>query len=131
MTGTATARAHPALRLVLCDDAVAYPLMVAAWLRALDGLELVAVLPDLAALRARVADLAPDVVLLDVVLPDGRVDRGLVDALRTAGGPDLRVVLVSNHLPDDLEQIAAEAGVDAWCSKIDGADGLLGALQQA
>ena len=105
--------------------------MVGAWLVELDGLALVAVLRSRAELLAGITALDADVLLRDVVLPEGPVDAALLRTLRGASTRPLRVVLISSFPPDELGAIAEQTGADGWCSKAGGVDGLLSALQSA
>jgi DNA-binding NarL/FixJ family response regulator len=69
-----------------------------------------------AALRA-VAELEPDLVILDLRMPD--LDGiGVLRALQAQDPPpDCRVVLISATLDDALEAEAMDAGADACLSK--------------
>ncbi|HWT93653.1 MAG TPA: response regulator transcription factor [Solirubrobacteraceae bacterium] len=89
-----------ALRVVLCDDAIGFPDLVASWLQDEPGIELVAAVGSATELRETLPHHAPDMVLLDLMLPEGQTGPELVDHIR-ATVPGVRVVLVSS-LPKDL-----------------------------
>ena len=104
------------LRVLICDDAVGFPSLVRMWLGEDEGMEAVGVVTTAAELFERLDEHAPDVVLLDLVLPDGAASPELVATLRERR-PGLRVVLVSSLPEHRLEQEAARVGADARCPK--------------
>lgn len=105
-----------ALRVLLCDDAVAYSAIVARWLAPLPDVELVGAVDTGTALLEAVPRLQPDVILLDVVLPDGDSDAERVAQLR-ALLPGVWIVLVSSMSPAKLATLAREIGANTSCSK--------------
>lgn len=116
------------LRVLLCDDAVAYSAIVARWISAADGVELIGAV-DTAALLFEVApSMAPDVILLDIVLPDGDSDARRVARLREMV-PGVRIVVVSGTPPDALARTAQAMGADSSCSKATGPDELVAAIR--
>lgn len=114
-------------RVVLCDDAIGFPELVAAWLDAADGIELVGRTPTWSGLEALLPDARPDVVLLDFMLPEGPADPARIAAIRRLV-PGVRVVLVSSLPAVQLEDQARRLQVDAWCPKTTGAPQLLAAV---
>jgi len=78
------------------------------------GYELVGEAGTSAAALADAPDLEPDVVMIDVVLPDGRgfdLARLLRELL-----PEATIVLCSGAVPDVARETAA-AGADGWLDK--------------
>ncbi|MBL9186354.1 MAG: response regulator transcription factor [Opitutaceae bacterium] len=111
--------ATPRLRLLLVDDSE----VVRTGLRALLGLEpsfeIVGEAGNVAAAVAANAALKPDVVLLDIRLPDGTG----IDACRRmlAATPDVRVLIVTSVLDDAIVDDAIRAGAHGYLLKeIDG-----------
>jgi two-component system response regulator DesR len=104
------------VRVVMCDDSFGFRSLVRARLRADDRLELVGMAEDVGQLRRLLPSTRPDVVLLDLVLPDGDDPVALVAELRAAK-PGLRIVLVSSLVAGELERTAASAGVDSYANK--------------
>jgi DNA-binding NarL/FixJ family response regulator len=104
------------LRVLVCDDSMGFPALVAAWLdddarfdhagTAQTGTELL----DLAHTTPA------DVVLLDLVLPDVDNPAALVRQLHDLL-PGVKVVLVSSLAAAELERAAAAAGADGWVHK--------------
>ena len=83
---------EPVVRVVLADDSEDYRALVALRMRRRADVDLLAAVPDgEAALRA-VADLAPDVVLLDVSMP--RLDGFAVARRIRATAPHTRIVML-------------------------------------
>ncbi|MDP3070320.1 MAG: response regulator transcription factor [Opitutaceae bacterium] len=111
--------AAPRLRLLLVDDSE----VVRAGLRALLGLEptfeIVGEAANVAAAVAANAALKPEVVLLDIRLPDGTG----IDACRRmlAATPDVRILIVTSVLDDTIVDDAIRAGAHGYLLKeIDG-----------
>jgi two-component system response regulator DevR len=117
----------PRLRLLLVDDSE----VVRAGLRALLGLEpgfeIVGEAANVAAAVAANAQLTPDVVLLDIRLPDGTG----IDACRRmiAATPAVRILIVTSVLDDTVVDHAIRAGAHGYLLKeIDGR-GLVAAIR--
>lgn len=117
----------PRLRLLLVDDSE----VVRAGLRTLlslePTLEIVGEAANVAAAIATNAQLKPDVVLLDIRLPDGTG----IDACRRmlATTPDVRVLIVTSVLDDAIVDDAIRAGAHGYLLKeIDGR-GLVAAIR--
>lgn len=100
------------LRVVLCDDAVGFPDLVAGWLQGDDGMELVATTGSSTELLEVLPSQAADVVLLDLMLPEGTTTPELVERVRTLA-PGARIVLVSSLPADLLETEVVRTGADA------------------
>jgi DNA-binding NarL/FixJ family response regulator len=105
------------VRIFLCDDAFGFADLISSWCSDEPDLELAASTSDATSMLAGLAAAAPDVLLLDFMLPEGEASPELVGLIRERV-PGVRVVLISS-MPDD--RLAAEAertGVDAFCSKV-------------
>jgi DNA-binding NarL/FixJ family response regulator len=91
-----------------------------------DGWRVVGEAADGAAALAAVPELEPDVLLLDVYLPDAS---GL-ELARTihAAHPELMVVLVSTHDSGDFRQLARDAGALGFLAKAELSGPALGEL---
>lgn len=119
--------AAPRLRLLLVDDSE----VVRAGLRALLGLEptfeIIGEAPNVADAVAANDRLKPDVVLLDIRLPDGTG----IDACRRMlkATPDVRILIVTSVLDDAIVDDAIRAGAHGYLLKeIDGR-GLVNAIR--
>lgn len=119
--------AAPHLRLLLVDDSE----VVRAGLRSLLGLEptfeIVGEAANVAAAIAANGRLKPDVVLLDIRLPDGTG----IDACRQMlkATPDVRILIVTSVLDDAIVDDAIRAGAHGYLLKeIDGR-GLVNAIR--
>jgi DNA-binding NarL/FixJ family response regulator len=88
------------------------------------GLEVVGEVADAADLLAQVKAVSPDIVLLHWRLR-GWSAAGSLCGLREAV-PDLAVIVLSGH--PEVEEAALAAGADAFVSKTDPAERLLGAI---
>jgi DNA-binding NarL/FixJ family response regulator len=100
-------------RVLIVDDHARFRALARRTLQA-DGYEVVGEAPDGAAALAAVAALHPDLVLLDVGLPDvSGLD--LARALTAGGGPD--VVLVSTRDAEDYAQLARHHGALGFVPK--------------
>ena len=104
------------LRVAICDDALTFPALARSWLQQDGEIEIVAVCTTAAALLAQVEEDQPDVVLLDIVLPDSEAPAETIAALRRLA-PSCGVVLCSGMSPAHVEQAGIEAGADGWTSK--------------
>lgn len=121
--------AQLAIRVALCDDSIGFRTLVRSWIAAEDGLELVGAAEDGAGVRRLVAQAGPDVLVLDLVLPDVDDAQTLVAELR-ALHPGLRIVLMSSLEARALARAAAAAGVDAHLHKATTAPALCDLLRQ-
>ena len=111
------------IRVAFCDDAAGFPLLLTAWIRDMDGVELVgsaSVAPDLLALLPRAR---PDVVLLDLLLPGGAATGALLDEIRGCA-PGARIILMSSLRLPALQEQADSLGADGVWSKAAGSDAL-------
>jgi DNA-binding NarL/FixJ family response regulator len=113
--------------VLLVDD---HPLFLDGVRAALAGqpdLEVVAEAHDVRSALERVADVAPDVVLMDLNLPDGNG----VDATRSvlASRPETRVLVITMNADDDAVVAAMRAGARGYVVKGAGRDDLLHAVR--
>ena len=114
--GRATEGTRPVGVLVV-DDSLVFRTGMTRAVQACDGMELIGEADGgEAALRA-VAELDPDLVILDLLMPD--LDGiGVLRALHAQDPPPgCRVVLISATLDDSVEAEAMAAGADACLSK--------------
>ena len=114
--GRGTEGARPAGVLVV-DDSLVFRTGMTRAVQACDGMVLIGEADSgQAALRA-VAELEPDLVILDLRMPD--LDGiGVLRALHAQDPPpDCRVVLISATLDDAVQAEAMAAGADACLSK--------------
>jgi DNA-binding NarL/FixJ family response regulator len=118
------------IRVAICDDSLGFPMLVRAWLRADARFQDVGIADCGERLKDLVAAEKPDMVLLDLVLPDVDDPAPLVRVLHELHAP-IRVVLASSMSEDALSRAAGAAGVDGFVHKSAGPDVLLGALHRA
>lgn len=104
------------MRVLVCDDALGFPALVASWLDAAADVEHVGTTTTATELLDVVAARAPDVVLLDVMLPEGQTSSELVQQVRDSV-PGVRVILVSSLPTAQLEKEVRRTGADAGCPK--------------
>ncbi len=105
---------RPTMRVLIVDDHARFRALARRTLQA-DGYEIVGEAPDGAAALAAVAELHPDVVLLDVGLPDVSgldLAQQFFDQL---DGP--QVVLVSTRDAEDYEDLARSHGACGFVPK--------------
>ena len=107
-----------------------FPMLVGAWLGGDPRFEVVGTVDAGEPLKRLVAAERPDVVVLDLVLPDVDEPGVLVRDLR-AVHPGLRVLLVSSAVEDVLEAAARDAGSDGHARKSSAPDVLLDAVERA
>lgn len=101
--------------VVLADDHAVVRGALRSLLEGQEGLEVVAEVGDLAGARAAVAEQAPDVLLLDVNMPDG-LGVDAVAELR-ASAPATRVVLLTMERDLSLARRALDAGALGYLFK--------------
>ena len=119
------------VRILICDDAVAFATLVGHWLSRCEDLEVVGVARSGHDALALAEELTPDVILLDHLLHD--VPRGseeLGPQLRDLL-PEMAIVLVSGMPEADLAGFAERCGADAHLSKGSGPDALCAAVRAA
>jgi DNA-binding NarL/FixJ family response regulator len=111
------------VRVFVCDDSVGYATMLSGWATSVDGIELVGVAASAQEMLRQVPAARPDVILLDLMLPEGPSSPELVGELR-AMAPGVRIVLLSSMPDERLTDEAARVGADAHSSKMTSVDGL-------
>jgi DNA-binding NarL/FixJ family response regulator len=119
------------VRVLICDDAVAFATLVRHWLSGRPGFEVVGTATSGSQALEGVIRLMPDVIVLDHILydvPGGSAE--LVPLLRRAH-PELRIVLVSGMSADRLGPIAARCGADGFVSKASTTDEICEAIRLA
>src|SRR3954452_12115818 len=110
-----------AVRVLVCDDSLGFPALVASWLDA-DGRFAPVGPPDGGRALLRLAQSTPaDALVLDLVLPDVDNPGQLVRELRGLQ-PELKVLLVSSLHEAELARAADAAGVDGHLHKLTNAD---------
>jgi DNA-binding NarL/FixJ family response regulator len=119
-----------ALRVLLCDDAIGFPDLVASWIAAAPDLELVATASDATEMLEVLPDAAPDVVLLDLMLPEGLSSPELVRRVRELA-PGVRVILISSMPAAQLAGEGERTGVDALSPKWTTAEAMLALVRGA
>lgn len=115
------------MRVVLIDDDARFGELVSSVV-ADDGIDVIIVHHRAAGAVDVVVREAPDVVVLDVVLPDGD-GLDVVDALRSAGST-VPVVLFSSLFDRRVAGTAAALGL-RYVEKADGVDALVEAVRAA
>lgn len=115
------------IRLLVVDDHPLFRDGVRAALAGSPDIEVVGEAPDVATALTLAAEAAPDVVLMDLQLPDGSgVD---ATAALLAAHPDLRVLVVTMSTDDDAVVAAMRAGARGYLVKGSGRGELLDALR--
>src|SRR5690349_18856573 len=105
-----------ARRVLVVDDHPSFRRCARAMLEA-EGFEVVGEAADGEGALARAAELAPDLVVLDVQLPD--LDGFEVAAKLLADAPDLAIVLVSSREAKDYGPLIERSGVRGFIFKAD------------
>jgi len=117
------ARTH-AIRVLLCDDALGFPRLVARWLARGEGFEYLGLAKSATELLEVAGGLGPDVILLDYMLPEGPASPELVGQLR-ALVPEVRIVLISSLNGPELSAEAERIHADGHCPRATKAEYLL------
>lgn len=119
----------PAITVLLCEDSFGFRMLACAWLDEAEDIELIGVAETGQEAVDLAAELHPQVVLLDHLLPDADSST-LVTRLREAA-PGIAIALVSGMPHDTLGEEAQRAGVEAYCSKASEPSGFLAVVRQA
>ena len=104
------------IRVLICDDSLGFPTLLQTWLRDDGRFEVVGRATGGEQAKSLVASAAPDVIVLDLLLPDVPDPPTLVRDLR-ALHPGLRVLIISSLARELLEEAANAAGADGWVNK--------------
>ena len=105
------------LRVFVCDDSFGYPTLVRTWCEEFAGVEPVGVATTAAEMREMLPASRADVVLLDLMLPDGIASPELVAEMRELM-PGVRVVLTSAMTDEILLRESRRIGADAHLTKL-------------
>ncbi len=127
--GIDMARSGAVIRVVIVDDHEVLRAGTRQVLETSDDVVIVGEADDASAALAMVDNLAPDVMLIDVRLPD----RDGIDVARqlTVTHPKVRVVVLTAYDDPDLMRAALEAGVTGYLLKTMPRDELVGAVRAA
>jgi two-component system invasion response regulator UvrY len=116
-------------RLVIADDHELIREGIKKIVRPCPDMKIVGEAADLEQALALIAQVRPDVAVLDITLPDCDGLDGLL-ALRRHF-PDVRVVMLSMHPEERYAQAAVRAGAYGYVSKAEAASELVHAIRQA
>src|SRR4051794_23869396 len=108
-------RSRRMIRLLICDDAVAFSTLLSHYVEEMDDVELIGITHTAAATIERATELLPDVILIDHLLEDATSEE-LVPQLRLKV-PNAALLLVSGMPTALLAETARTAGADAFISK--------------
>jgi DNA-binding NarL/FixJ family response regulator len=117
------------IRVLVVDDHQIVRDGLTALLGALDGMTVVGTASDGRDAVHQVDDLTPDVVLMDIQMPEADG----IEATRriSARHPDTRVVMLTMNEDDETVLSAIRAGASGYLLKGSGADEVAGAIQAA
>ena len=117
------------IRVLLVDDHAVVRSGLRAFLELLDDIEVVGEASDGAEGVRRVAELAPDVVVMDLLMPvmDGIA---ATQAIRAAH-PDVEVLALTSFIEEDKVTAALEAGASGYLLKDADADEVAAAIRSA
>jgi DNA-binding NarL/FixJ family response regulator len=110
----ASGASSPPVRVLLCDDAVAFSALFKRWMEQC-GMELVGQVESDDEAVAIATEEQPDVVVIDHLLSDVTSDT-LAPRLREAA-PESRLLVISGMPDDVLAKVAEAAGADGHLSK--------------
>jgi DNA-binding NarL/FixJ family response regulator len=117
------------IRVMLCDDAVAFGFLFQQWLQDCDDLDFVGLADSGETAIALAARVSPDVIVVDHLLRDTTSDE-LAPQLRSVA-PRAAILLISGMSPDTLALMGREAGADGQVSKAATAQEMCGAIRVA
>jgi DNA-binding NarL/FixJ family response regulator len=113
-----------AISVLIVDDHPSFR-ATARLLLEMEGYDVIGEAPDGASALIRARELTPDVVLLDVNLPD--ID-GFDVAARLSNGDGPKIVLISSRDGSDFGPLVSRSGALGFISKADLSGATLGAL---
>lgn len=120
---------HTLIRLVIADDHELIREGIKKIVRSCADLKIVGEAADLKQTVALIAQVHPDVVVLDLTLPDADALDGLAELRRLF--PGLRVVILSMHPEERYALAALRAGALGYVSKARAAAELVDAVRRA
>jgi DNA-binding NarL/FixJ family response regulator len=118
-----------ACRIVICDDQPAFRQLITLVLGLEKGLEVVGEAADGDAVVRVVADLDPDVLLLDIAMPIRDGIAALPEVKRAA--PRTSVVMLSAFGSETMRSRAFAAGADAFLEKGADVEDLVAQIREA
>jgi DNA-binding NarL/FixJ family response regulator len=129
IAGVGSVQSDGLLRVLIVDDHEVLRTGTRQVLEASDDIVVVGEAHDAAAALALIDELNPDVVLIDVRLPD----RNGIDVARqlTVTHPNIRVVILSAYDDDGFVRAALEAGATGYLLKTMARDELVAAVRAA
>jgi len=119
----------PRIRVLVVDDHTMVRRGLATFLKAFDDLELAGEAASGQAALELSAQLQPDVVLMDMVMPD--MDGAAVTRLLRSQSPSIRVIALTSFVEEILVQSALQAGAIGYLLKDVSADELAQAIRAA
>ncbi len=117
------------IRVLLVDDHMVVRSGLKAFLMAFDDLEFVGEAGNGREAIQRCAELQPDVVLMDLIMPE--MDGVTAIQVIRSRWPDIQVVVLTSFKDDDLVQGALRAGAIGYLLKSASASDLAGAIRSA
>jgi NarL family two-component system response regulator LiaR len=117
------------IRVLIVDDHRVVRSGLAGFIEAYDDLELVGEAPDGEAAVTMCDNLKPDVVLMDLVMPN--MDGAEATAKIREKCPDIQVIALTSFKEEDLVQRALQAGAIGYLLKNVSADSLADAIRAA
>lgn len=118
------------LRVFIADDSLGFGTLASAWLEGAGDLEVVGSARSAEETLAALDAAAPDVVILDRLLPQPEHSERVLTHIRDRW-PATAVLLVSGMPDRDLADEAALTGADGHVSKAANAETLIGAVRSA
>jgi DNA-binding NarL/FixJ family response regulator len=119
----------PKMRVLVVDDHAQFRRALTTALRLIAGVEVAGEAGGGIAACEGAAELSPDVVLMDLSMPD----LSGIDAMKKIheNQPDLPVVILTAHADEGVEREAREAGASGFLAKGTGLQDLLIVLHEA
>jgi DNA-binding NarL/FixJ family response regulator len=125
----AVAMGDEPIRVLLCDDAEGFRAFIRYALQEDAGIIVVGEAADGEAGLKAVADLLPDVVLLDLTMPRLGGIEAIPAMLEHA--PATRIIALSGHRAEQMQQEALSRGAFAYLQKTDDAETIRTAVREA
>ncbi len=123
-----TSPSHP-IRVMLVDDHAMVRRGLAAFLKVFDDLQLAGEAESGEAAIQLCAEVVPDVILMDMVMPD--MDGAAATRIIRKQFPQVQVIALTSYKEGDLVKNALEAGAIGYLLKDVSADDLAGAIRAA